>query len=276
MPYSTLMVHLDTDKSNAALLRFVDDFARRLKADVIGIAAGQPMKLIYTDGYVPANLVQQDFEQLEASIKAAEKEFRDALRGQASNVEWRSTVTVAPLADYIAHEARSADLIITTAPSDASFLESEHHVNAGDLVMLAGRPVLVVPAETTTPKLDRVLVGWKETREARRAIVDALPILKAATHVIVAEIADQDEMDEARMHLGQVVTWLQRHGVVAAASAVASKGDDANQLNAIAAQNSIDVVVAGAYGHSRVREWALGGVTRDLLLRGERYALISH
>lgn len=276
MPYSTLMVHLDTDKSNAALLRFVDDFARRLKADVIGIAAGQPMKLIYTDGYVPANLVQQDFEQLGASIKAAEKEFRDALRGQASNVEWRSTVTVAPLADYIAHEARSADLIITTAPSDASFLESEHHVNAGDLVMLAGRPVLVVPAETTTPKLDRVLVGWKETREARRAIVDALPILKAATHVIVAEIADQDEMDEARMHLGQVVTWLQRHGVVAAASAVASKGDDANQLNAIAAQNSIDVVVAGAYGHSRVREWALGGVTRDLLLRGERYALISH
>ena len=276
MPYSTLMVHLDTDKSNAALLRFVDDFARRLKADVIGIAAGQPMKLIYTDGYVPANLVQQDFEQLGASIKAAEKEFRDALRGQASNVEWRSTVTVAPLADYIAHEARSADLIITTAPSDASFLESEHHVNAGDLVMLAGRPVLVVPAETTTPKLDRVLVGWKETREARRAIVDALPILKAATHVIVAEIADEDEMDEARMHLGQVVTWLQRHGVVAAASAVASKGDDANQLNAIAAQNSIDVVVAGAYGHSRVREWALGGVTRDLLLRGERYALISH
>jgi nucleotide-binding universal stress UspA family protein len=127
-------------------------------------------------------------------------------------------------------------------------------------------------------KLDfgRVVIGWKDTRESRRAVSDALPLLKKAGHVSVVAIADEADFDSVRLQLGDVVSWLGRHGVVAEALVSTSTGDDANRLNDIAWEQGAGVIVAGAYGHSRFREWALGGVTRDLLLRGDRCSLVSH
>jgi nucleotide-binding universal stress UspA family protein len=81
---------------------------------------------------------------------------------------------------------------------------------------------------------------------------------------------------DVRTHLQDVVGWLKRHGIEANAVAAPSTGDDATGLKAIAQEQRVDLIVAGAYGHSRVREWVLGGVTRDLLLRGGPPALVSH
>ena len=120
------------------------------------------------------------------------------------------------------------------------------------------------------------VVGWKDTRETRRAAFDALPLLKKAAHVAVVEIAAEEELAAAGTHLDDVVGWLKRHGVVVVSLAAPSTGDDATQLNAIAEEHGADVIVAGAYGHSRLREWVLGGVTRDLLLRADRCSLVSH
>jgi nucleotide-binding universal stress UspA family protein len=94
--------------------------------------------------------------------------------------------------------------------------------------------------------------------------------------VTVVEIAKQAELEAARLRLKDVTDWLSRHGTPAQCVASVSTGDDAAQLNVLAQEHAADIIVAGAYGHSRLREWALGGVTRDLLLSKKSCSLLSH
>jgi nucleotide-binding universal stress UspA family protein len=267
MTYATLMVHLELGRTNSGLLKIAGDLAEQFHAAVIGIATCQPLQLIYTagytPGYIPSSLIEQDREEAERKIAAAEKEFRDALSSRISRLEWRSTARFGSLAQ----EARSADLIITCVDQPAEI---------GDLVMQVGRPVLVVPVTADKFNLNNIIVGWKDTGESRRAVSDALPFLEAAAKVTVVDIAAEDDLPNARKHLSDVVAWLERHGIVAEALALASDGDDAAGLDTVARDLRADLIVAGAYGHSRVREWVLGGVTRDLLLRADRCSLISH
>jgi nucleotide-binding universal stress UspA family protein len=270
------MVHLELGASNKGLLRIADDLAERFRAKVIGIAAAQPMQMIYNDGYYSADLIELDRAEIEKEIKSAEDEFRTALQSRADKLEWRSTVTFSPLPNYLAHQARAADLIITGVDQNNSLFDSSRHVYMGDLAMQVGRPVLIVPASVGSLNLNRIIVGWKDTRETRRAIVDAVPLLKKAGRVVVVEIASGDGLASARVHLDDVVDWLKRHGVAAQSQAIPSSEDDATSLAAVAREQGADVIVAGAYGHSRLREWVLGGVTRDLLLRADRCALVSH
>jgi nucleotide-binding universal stress UspA family protein len=276
MTYATLMVHLEVGSSNTGVLQVAAELADRFHAGVIGIAGGQPLQPVYSDGTIPADLIEKDLEELDKLVNAAEAEFRSALQKRVGRLEWRSTVGLAALSGYVAHQARSADLVVTCMPQGGLFLEPERHVNVGDLVMQVGRPVLVVPAKREGLNLDRALIGWNDTRESRRSVIDSLPFLKAAKHVAIAEIADKDKLADAREHLKDVVAWLKNHGVAAQPIALASTGDDALQLDAIAEQQDVGLMVAGAYGHSRLREWVLGGVTRDLLMRAHRYALVSH
>jgi nucleotide-binding universal stress UspA family protein len=269
------MVHLELRRSNAGLLQVVGALAERFNAGVIGIAAGKPMQVAYNEGYVPQDLIEKDREEIEKELKEAEADFRRALQTHVGTVEWRSTVTYAPLADYLARETRSADLIITGVGSGGMF-DGSRRVYTGDLIMQLGRPVLIVPAAVDKLKLERVIVGWKDTRETRRAVFDALPLLKMGADVTVVEIAGEEELAAARTRIEDVVGWLKRHGVTAKCLALLSTDDDAFRLNAVAQEQDADVIVAGAYGHSRVREWMLGGVTRDLLLRSDRCAFLSH
>jgi nucleotide-binding universal stress UspA family protein len=153
----------------------------------------------------------------------------------------------------LAREARSADIVVTGV-TKRDFFDPSRHVNTVDLVMQLGRPVLIVPGTADKLSLNRAVVAWKDTRESRRAALDALPILKTATHVAVVEIAAEDKQSEARGRLADVVAWLKRHGIVAKPIVAAYTGDDATRLAAIAREQDADVVIAGAYGHSRLRE----------------------
>ena len=275
MSYATLMVNLDFGHSNAALLQAAGDLAERFQASVIGVAARQPLQPVYGEGFVSGEVAEQDRAQLEQEARDAEAQFRKALHKRAQSLEWRSTEVFAPLADHLAREARGADLVLTGASSGALF-DVPRGLNTGDLVMRAGRPVLIVPASATGLRLDRVVIGWKETRETRRATADALPLLRKASYVAVVEIAAEAELAGARTHLADVLGWLRRHGVTAESIAARSNGNDASRLLAIAQEQRAEILVAGAYGHSRLREWVLGGVTRDLLLRGDLCTLVSH
>jgi nucleotide-binding universal stress UspA family protein len=274
--YATLMAHLQLGQSNAGLLRTAGDLAERFHAGVIGIAACQPMQIAYGDGYVYGELIEQDRAQIDKDMKAAKAEFESALQARARRIDWRSTVTFGSLAGYLAHEARSADLVVTSVDRDVSVFDPSRRVDMGELVMEIGRPLLLVPAAAAKLEFDRMIIGWKDTREARRAVADALPFLKQAAHVVVVEIATEGEMPAARAHLQDVVAWLAEHGIAAESIALPTTGDDAGGLDALAQDHRAQVVVAGAYGHSRVREWMLGGVTRDLLLRADRCSLVSH
>lgn len=276
MTYATLMVHLELDHPNAGLLNIAGTLAQRFQAGVTGIAARQFTQVIYSEGYLPGDLIELDRAEIEQELKAAEAEFRTALQGQVATLDWRSTVTFSPVSSYLARQARSADLLITKTEAAGSVFDPSRHLNIGDVVMQIGRPVLVVPAAADALKLDRVMVAWKDTRETRRAIVDGLPFLEAAQQVSVVQIAPEEELDDVRSQLDEVVAWLARHGVTADSVASASNGNDAQRLEAIAREQGADLLVAGAYGHSRLREWALGGVTRDLLLKADRCTLVSH
>jgi nucleotide-binding universal stress UspA family protein len=269
------MVHLELGQSNTGLLQITGDLAQRFHAGVIGVAVCKPMQMLYGDGYVSGALIEQDRDEVARELKVVEDEFRSTLGPRAGTLEWRSAVTYGLLTDYLAGEARCADLVVTSVASGDRF-DSTRAVNTGDLVMRTGRPVLIVPSAASTLKLDRVLVGWKDTREARRAAADALPLLKLAGSVTVVEIASEVDLPAARSHLEDVVGWLKRHGVVAESLAQRSTGDDAAALHAIAHDQGADIFVAGAYGHSRMREWALGGVTRDFLLGASCCSLVSH
>jgi nucleotide-binding universal stress UspA family protein len=179
------------------------------------------------------------------------------------------------MSDHLASEARWADLVLIDAAPERP-LNVARQIDAGDLIMQVGRPVLLVAPVPVPLRMDRVLVAWRDTREARRAAADALPLLKRAGRVSIVEVADEDDLGAAQSRLNDVASWLGRHGVTAEVHAKSASGDDAAGLATIADELEADIVVAGAYGHSRVREWALGGVTRTLLRQGVRSSFVSH
>ncbi len=274
MTYSTLMVHLELGRSNSALLQAALDFARRFDSEVIGIAACQPMQTYYAEGYV-GDLGEQEQKAIDEEIKAAEAEFRVALSSKVGHVGWRSTTAYGPVVEFLSQQARAADLILTGVASGDAF-DSSRSVNTGNLVLQVGRPVLIVPLAAREMRLDQVLVAWKDTRESRRAIADSLPLLKQAARVTLGTIAQEEDLGLAREGLADVARWLARHEVSAEQVAAPTIGNDADALWALAQDLGADLTVAGAYGHSRLREWVLGGVTKNLLLSKDRYSLVSH
>lgn len=277
---ASLMVRVTAGEPNDALLKLTADVAARLKvARVIGISSCQPIQIYGTpEMYVPPELVNWDREQIDRELKAAEKEFRSALEGKVATVEWRSTVVAyGSIADYVADQMRAADLLVTGTQEGGALLDRSRYVNVADLVLRAGRPVLVAASTQDMLDLRTVIVGWKDTREARRAVQDALPLLRLAERVIVVEIAAEDLAD-ARARTQDVAGWLTGHGVAASARAVVATTGEGAQLRNIAGDLELDagLVVGGAYGHTRLREWVLGGVTRDFLLNPSRCSLVSH
>jgi nucleotide-binding universal stress UspA family protein len=233
------------------------------------------MQMVYADGFVSGDVMAQDQAELTKELQAAEAEFRQSMHSRVKVVEWRSSITFSRLADYFARESRSADLIISGV-SVGDLFDASRTLNTGDLVMQSGRPVLLVPRTAQQLPLEHALIGWKDTRETRRAVADALPLLTLAKRVSAVEFAVETDLADARLRMQDLATWLARHGVTADCQARTATGDDATALYAHGQDQQCDVVVAGAYGHSRLREWVLGGVTRDLLLSGNRCALLSH
>lgn len=277
MSYARLMVHLELGRSNAALLNVACDLAKRAQASVVGVAACQPlMTAAFGDGYVSGEAIELYRGEIEREAKEAQAEFHALLDGRVEALEWRCMETPTPLADYLAREARGVDLILTAPDRGGALLPDTLRVNIGDLVMRAGRPVIIVPTHAKGLQLDRVLVAWKDSREARRAALDALPLLEMTGHVTVVEVAGKEDEEEAGNRLTDVAAWLKLHGILAETIVALSNGDDVAALAAVARDQHADVIVAGAYGHSRLREWTFGGVTTDLLLDPARCVMLSH
>ena len=277
MTPTTLMVRLAAGYPNDALLKLAADLAHRFKsARVIGVSARQPIQIYGSaDMYVPADLINWDCEQIEKELRTAEKEFRAAFEDKGINIEWRSTaLTYGSIADYVAEQLRAADVLITPALESHTMPDRSRNPDLAELVLHAGRPVLVAGAAETRLDLGHAVVFWKDTREARRAAEDALSLLKAADRVTVVEIASSEDLTDAHARTQDVVEWLARHGVAAEARAEVRVDDETAQLRDVA--RDAGLIVGGAYGHTRLREWVLGGITRDVLLQPDHCSLVSH
>jgi nucleotide-binding universal stress UspA family protein len=274
LSFATLMVCMRVGRSNAGLLAVARDVAARFGSAVIGIAAKQVFShAAAIRGAGPCEPHQHDLRKFAEHAAAAEDEFRKAL-ANGDKLEWRTRMTFGPTYEHIGKEARVADLVMATIDGRDRFFAPSGQAEIGDLLKSAGRPVLAAPPEATGLGFGQALVFWKETRETRRAVADALPLLKAMKHVDVVEIVEAPAIEESRRRLGDVRDWLARHGVEANCSAEVSRGSDCARLTAMAEDLRADLVVAGAFSHGRLHEWAFGD-TRDLLSRIGRCVLAS-
>lgn len=262
MEIRSILVNLDVDHFSPALVKCAGNLAQRFGADLIGLAAAGPSpELIGIEGaVVAATWYTQEREEIETRLRAMENEFR-TLTPPGIKVDWRPYVE-APNRSLVLN-ARCADLIVVGSRhgADGSYLRS---VDVGDLVLTAGRPVLVVGAGVAEIKADKVVVGWKDTREARRAVSDALPFLERASDVIVVTIHEGDLAAE-KASLNDVLGWLRRHGIKARGDVYPYESGAAVSLEETTKKLEADLIVTGGYGHSRFREWLFGGMTRDLL-----------
>jgi nucleotide-binding universal stress UspA family protein len=273
MSYSTLMVHLDLDRSNDARLHIAGEIAERFDARLIGVAAADIQPLYFMDGGAAQKFLEDERDRLKSQIANCEAQFRQYFKARANNIEWRGASEFP--AEFVARNARAADLIIVGGETERP--DTTCQIDAGDLALRAGRPVLVVPPETEFLKLHNVVVAWKDTREARRAVADALPLLHKAREVLVVELLEPGEdQAAAKSRVDDVAHWLVRRGISATSIATKALVGVADRLTLLAQDEGAGLIVAGAYGHPRLREWAFGGVTRSLLHQQRCCTLLSH
>jgi nucleotide-binding universal stress UspA family protein len=276
MTYATVMVGMALGQPNDAPLEVAAQLAERFDAKVIGVAAAEfTPPLYFTAGEAAQLLVDQGWAAVKGRIAELEREFYEGMQNRATQVEWRSAEDFPTR--YMVQQARACDLIVVGEAGRGQIADPFAQADPNELVMQAGRPMLVVPGACNWLDLRSVLIAWKDTVEARRAVRDALPMLRKATEVTVVEIVE-DEADRAAAlsRVEDVAAWLSRHDVHASRQVPRQCGDAATQLERIAADVGAGVVIAGAYGHSRLSEWMLGGVTRRLINPSRHCSLLTH
>ena len=170
--------------------------------------------------------------------------------------------------------ARTFDLIVIEQPSPDGETGDELLVEAS--LFQSGRPVMIVPyIQKDDLKVDRIMVGWDGGLTAARAVGDAMPLLKKAGKVDVVTIASR-RLDEKEMPGFDLARHLARHGVNAEVKRLSSGEEPAATLLSYAADSAADLMVMGGYGHSRLREFVLGGTTRNILASMTVPVLMSH
>lgn len=274
MNYKTVMVGLALDRPNDSCLAVAGDLAERFGARLIGVAASDIRPTLYfAEGDFAQKLLDEEASAIRKRLSELEAEFRNAVGKRATSVEWRSAQALS--GPYLLQQARAADLLVCGARSEA-IVDVGIAADPGDLVMQAGRPLIVVPPAAQWIDLRSVLVAWKDVREARRAVFDALPLLAAAKDVTIAAIPEREgDRADISAQVADVAAWLRGHGIVASTVVSEKNGDAIEQIDKVAADIDAGAVVAGAYGHSRLREWILGGVTRHLATGQRRCAFLS-
>ncbi|UDL92697.1 universal stress protein [Mesorhizobium sp. PAMC28654] len=259
MSYKSIIVNLAIDATPAPIVRVGIELAERFGAHLIGLAAADVPPLVATgDGMVYEGEVMQ-IQRTEIEKRLAElREVFERLVPASITSEWGQAVC-SPTR-FLSVSARAADLIVTGGGDGDNVFRA---ADIGSLALGAGRPVLVTAGNVEHILAKTVLVAWKDTREARRAVADALPFLAKANEVVVATI-DTNRDESIRDSLDDVAVFLEHHGIKARTELITGEADG-DRLLTFARSIHADLVVSGAYGHSRLREWAFGGVTRTLI-----------
>jgi nucleotide-binding universal stress UspA family protein len=274
MTYAALMVHVASGPACEPRLRLAAGLADRLECALIGVGAEVYLPPPEPDvwSYVGESAAAEVGETVQADLRDAEARFRRICGAVAKGAEWRGFAESPTSA--IARECRGADLVICCGPPqlDEDVLR---RASPSDLLMAAGRPILAGPADADRLDLSRIVVAWKDAREARRALVDAMPLLVRAEEVLVAAAPERDPREDPAIALADVAETIRRHGGHAA-TRVLDGGSAADAILEAAVEFDAQLIVAGAYGRARLREWAFGGVTRRLLSQDAKFVLMSH
>jgi nucleotide-binding universal stress UspA family protein len=267
MGLKDIIVYVDSTEATKARVGFAVALAKEHGAHLIGIAFA-PTALLPLYG---ADVGFADMSEVMASVKSqganALKEFEARAKADGVNVE---AELMQGMSEEFPHDfaraARHADLTILGQPRDGDPLIGQYAL-VERCIFASGRPVIIVPASTDNPSLTGTIVAaWDGSAEAARAINDALTFLKPASRVVLVVGVMSGQDDEQAPQTDDMMAHLKRHGVTAEALRVkAGEGDVGRLLLATAKDLGADLMVMGAFHHSRWREFILGGVTLTVL-----------
>lgn len=273
---------LSTDKSTAGLgeitvfiggrtetpgiLEFAGILAHQQGARLIGVfiqpepTATRPE--MFARGQGIPNVIEVHQAQIEGIEADHRAQFEDIVRRHGILSEWRS---LPYLSNEVGVHAYYADLVVIARPESPGQTAGPPGL-AESLVLSSGRPIIVFPPRGTVSRVRRILVAWNTTRESIRAVADALPLLVKAEAVEVLVVDHQRKAGHGQEPGADIARHLARHGAHVEVRRLSSGGKDVGRLLlSQAAAFSADLIVMGAYGHSHLREWMFGGVTRTVL-----------
>ena len=275
MALKDILVVVDDGRTAAARIDYAAELAQRHDAHLTGLLViTEPEIPAYVLAQIPAEARAARVEQTRkwAAEVHAQFETSVAKAGLSDRSEWIQR-DGAPT-EQTALLGRYADLIV--AGQDDPDAEAFGRVDIAELVLSSGRPVLVVPYAFRSGGAGRhVLVAWNGSREAARAVGDAMPILEAAERVSVLAVDPGNELGD--IPAADIARHLARHGIKVESAHMQSQSLEPSDvlLNRVA-DLSADMIVMGAYGHSQLRELVLGGVTRDVLRQMTVPVVMAH
>ena len=274
-----IVVFLDGRTENANILNFAATLAHEHNARLISVFM-QPQPTVtpaetFARGEGMRSTIdvhQTQLERIEADYRA---QFEDIVRrhGIRAESEWRS---LPYLSSEVGVHAYYADLVVVARPESAGHTASPPGL-AESLVMSSGRPIIVFPPRHTVSGTHRILVAWNATRESIRAVADAMPLLVKAKAVEVLVVDHQRRPEGHGQEPGaDIARHLARHGAHVEVLRLSSDGKDVGRLLlSQAAAFGAELLVMGAYGHTHLREWMFGGVTRTVLYEAGLPVLMS-
>lgn len=277
MTYGSILVPIDEHPAAAGSLEAAIRLAGALGAHLEGLAIVPPLAvpLRLRPRQSAATLMKKEYESDKREARAAIKHFEArARKAGVASVEGLSVEADAEA--ILALRARTADLVVLALPGEDEMGALGGHATESALLSV-GRPVLLVPEKGLPAGFPRkVLVAWNGSREAARALSDAVPLLSRAKSVVV--LTSGPAGDEGPLHSGKAaVKYLARHGIAAeAVHATATDDRVGDAILARAKRLGADLVVMGAYGRPRFAELILGGATRAVLRNGSTPVLMSH
>jgi nucleotide-binding universal stress UspA family protein len=278
MTYKTILVHCDASRTIDKRLAAAADVAQRFESRLVGLHAREPFEVAsFVDGGMPIGALMDAYQAgRDAAQKMAQTAYDRVTKGRNFPSEWR--VTEAFSDDALAVSARYADLLVVGQADPDDPAGSRNDLPEA-MAFATGRPVLVVPQIGALSAVGKVvMLCWNASRESARAAADALPFLQAADKVIVLVVDPEVSADRHGQEPGaDVALWLARHGVnVTVQRDVAADAEVGEVILSRAADCGADLIVMGIYGHSRLRETILGGVSRTLLSSMTVPVLMSH
>lgn len=278
MTYKTLLMHVDGAPSFDERFEVAARLAKRHDAHLVGLApTGIAMLPVgdYMGG--SAALMTQVQAQLDESANAAAKRFESLCQSHGVASHEVRLVKDSAVEAMLVH-ARYADLIVLSQAGDGGDMNTVGTGFIEQVLLGAGRPVLLIPSVGKVNTLgERIVLAWDASREAARAATDAMPLLVAASNVEVAVVnAGKSRGAHGQEPGADFALFLARHGARAEVRHLVSSIDVANTLLSHLVDSGADMLVMGGYGHSRVREWVLGGVTRTILGTMTAPVLMAH
>jgi nucleotide-binding universal stress UspA family protein len=275
--FKDIIAYLNVSKGSESIADFAVSVASTLEAHITGIAMVFVLNTPGASmGYLPLEKIEPRQREYEAAAKTARDRFAAATaRAGVSAAPQLLHTSFANAANLFGSIARRFDLaIVGQAKPDGNAVEA---MISESTLFESGRPVIIVPYIQKAPiKLDRIMVCWDGSRSAARAIADAMPLLERAKNVEVVIVTNErgkrDEIEGA--DIGQ---HLARHGLKVEVTRITHGDlDVADALLSHSMDASADFMVMGGYGHSRLREFVLGGVTRTILRTMTLPTLMSH